>query len=53
MTVLLSFNSYSDTQGVLLTWSLDNYVSVLTDDYYLSIFLRTLFISLVTTASAC
>lgn len=49
MTVLLSFNSYSDTQGVLLTWSLDNYVSVLTDDYYLSIFLRTLFISLVTT----
>ncbi|MEJ1976400.1 MAG: hypothetical protein WDN49_10160 [Acetobacteraceae bacterium] len=26
MTFLLSFNSYDDTKGVLLTWSLQNYV---------------------------
>jgi putative spermidine/putrescine transport system permease protein len=50
MTALLSLNSYSDTKGVLLTWSLDNYSSVLTDEYYQAIFLRTLFVSLATTA---
>jgi putative spermidine/putrescine transport system permease protein len=49
MTFLLSFNSYSDTQGVLLTWSLQNYASVLSDDYFLSIFLRTLIVALATT----
>ena len=50
MTALLSFNSYSDTQGVLLTWSLHNYASVLTDEYYQAIFLRTLIVALATTA---
>jgi putative spermidine/putrescine transport system permease protein len=49
MTFLLSFNSYSDTQGVLLTWSLQNYASVLSDDYFLTIFLRTLIVALATT----
>jgi putative spermidine/putrescine transport system permease protein len=49
MTFLLSFNSYSDTQGVLLTWSLQNYRAVLSDSYFLSIFLRTLYVALGTT----
>jgi putative spermidine/putrescine transport system permease protein len=51
MTALLSFNSYSDTQGILLTWSLRNYINVLSDDYYRSIFLRTGWIALSTTVT--
>lgn len=50
MTALLSFNSYSDTKGVQLTWSLANYASVLSDEYYQTIFLRTLGLALATTA---
>jgi putative spermidine/putrescine transport system permease protein len=49
MTMLLSFNSYSDTKGVLLTWSLHNYVDVVSDEYFHAIFLRTLVVALVTT----
>ncbi len=49
MTALLSFNSYSDTQGILLTWSLHNYIDVLSDDYFHTIFLRTLWIAFATT----
>jgi putative spermidine/putrescine transport system permease protein len=49
MTALLSFNSYSDTKGVLLTWSLHNYVDVVTDEYFHAIFLRTLIVALSTT----
>ncbi|CAH2598616.1 ABC transporter permease [Rhodovastum atsumiense] len=49
MTALLSFNSYSDTEGVLLTWGLHNYTEVLSDGYFHTIFLRTLRIALATT----
>ncbi len=49
MTALLSFNSYSDTKGVVLTWSLDNYREVLGDEYFHAIFVRTVTVALATT----
>ncbi|HET6185290.1 MAG TPA: ABC transporter permease [Acetobacteraceae bacterium] len=50
MIFVLSFNGFSDTKGILPTYSLANYVSVLTDPYYQRIYLRTLRIALITTA---
>jgi putative spermidine/putrescine transport system permease protein len=49
MTFLLSFNAYSDTAGIIHSWSPANYVEILTDPYFASIFLRTLRVALVTT----
>jgi putative spermidine/putrescine transport system permease protein len=49
MTFLLSFNAYSETAGIIHTWTVANYVEVLTDPYFASIFLRTLRVALVTT----
>ena len=49
MTAALSFNSYSDIKGVLLTWSLHNYIDVIGDEYFHAIFLRTLEVALATT----
>lgn len=49
MTFMLSFNAYSETAGIIHTWTLANYVEVLTDPYFAGIFLRTLRVALVTT----
>jgi len=51
MTVLLSFNAWDSGQGIVGTYSLQNYFEIVGDSYYAEIFLRTLRISLwVTTA---
>ncbi|MCB4920948.1 ABC transporter permease [Brucella intermedia] len=49
LTVLLSFNSYSYDKGIENVYTLANYVQVLKDPYYLSIFWRTLKLALITT----
>lgn len=52
MTALLSFNSYSSTEGIVLTWSLHNYADVLGDAYFHRIFLRTLNVAVLTTLAS-
>ncbi|EKN01433.1 MULTISPECIES: ABC transporter permease [Acidocella] len=52
MTFLLSFNAYSDTAGIIHSWSLTNYQKILSDPYFASIFLRTLRLALVTTIAS-
>ncbi|WOC15658.1 ABC transporter permease [Pseudochrobactrum sp. MP213Fo] len=52
LTVILSFNTYNYTTGVGDGFTISNYVKVLQDEYYLSIFLRTLRIALITTIIA-
>lgn len=49
LTLSLSFYAFDPTAGVSdrLTW--DNYVSILTDDYYHEIFLRSAWLALLTT----
>ena len=49
MTVLLSFNAYSQTAGIVQTWDLRNYAEVLSDDYFRRIFWRTLNVALSVT----
>jgi putative spermidine/putrescine transport system permease protein len=49
MTVLLSFNAYSRTAGVILRWGLHNYAEVMSDDYFVRIFWRTLQLALSVT----
>jgi putative spermidine/putrescine transport system permease protein len=49
MTFLLSFDAYSDAAGIIRTWTLANYVEILTDPYFGDIFLRTLRVAFVTT----
>ena len=49
LTFLLSFNSYSMYTGVVNDYSLDNYIEIMTDSYFINIFLRTFFLSLVVT----
>jgi putative spermidine/putrescine transport system permease protein len=52
MTFLLSLHAYSDTAGIVNTWSGGNYVEVLSDPYFADIFLRTLRVALVTTLAS-
>jgi putative spermidine/putrescine transport system permease protein len=49
LTIILSFNSYDYTAGIQSDFTLSNYVTVLQDEYYLSTFLRTLRLALLTT----
>ncbi len=51
MTVLLSFNAWDSSQGIVGTYSLQNYSEIGGDNYYAGIFLRTLRISLWVTAA--
>ena len=41
LTLMLSFHVFSDSQGTLATYTLRNYIEVITDPYYGSIFGRT------------
>lgn len=51
--VALSFHTYALTTGIREdVWTLRNYVSIATDSYFYSVFLRTLRISLAVTALA-
>ncbi|QJQ95880.1 MULTISPECIES: ABC transporter permease [Halomonadaceae] len=46
MTLILSFNSFDYAGGIMATFSPDNYLEVIRDDYFHEIFLRTYGISL-------
>ncbi len=52
MTLVLSVNLYDQTKGIVPVVQAGNYTSVLGDPYFHRIFLRTLRISLITTAVA-
>lgn len=52
MTLALSFSPYSSESGAGAGFTLDNYVQIPTDHYYLSIFLRTFQMALLVTAVA-
>lgn len=45
MTLVLSFNSFDYTEGIIATFSLANYMEVIKDDYFHEIFFRTYTIS--------
>lgn len=49
LTVLLSFHQYDYQQGVLPGYTVEHYLTIVTDIYFLKIFWRTLWISVVTT----
>lgn len=49
LTVILSFTTYDYTKGIGDGFTISNYLKVLQDEYYLSIFVRTLRIALITT----
>lgn len=49
LTAVLSFHAYDYNTGVLNTYTLSNYTTVLSDPYFLSIFWRTLRIAFITT----
>ncbi len=50
MTVLMSFNAWDPSQGIVGTYSPQNYAEIVGDSYYAEIFWRTLRISLWVTA---
>ncbi|PRH85639.1 ABC transporter permease [Labrys okinawensis] len=50
LTVMLSFRVYDYSTGIGDSLTLDNYLKVITDPYYLGIFWRTLKIAAITTA---
>lgn len=52
MTFALSFQPFSSGGGVGSGLTIENYIQVATDDYYLTIFLRTLKLALLVTAVA-
>lgn len=52
MTLVLSFNLYDQTKGILPAFSFANYAGILGDPYFHRIFLRTLRIALATTVIA-
>ena len=52
MTCLLSLDRFSATEGIVPAYSLANYAAVLADPYYQQIYLRTLWIALVTTVAS-
>ncbi|MGX5733825.1 ABC transporter permease [Bosea thiooxidans] len=52
MTFALSFQPFSSAGGVGPGFTVENYIQVATDDYYLTIFLRTFKLALLVTAVA-
>ena len=49
LTVILSFHAYDHTTGIRNEFTLSHYATVLSDDYYLGIFWRTLRLAALTT----
>ena len=49
LTVILSFQAYDHSTGIKNTFTLSHYITVVTDEYYLEIFWRTLRIAALTT----
>lgn len=49
LTAILSFHGYNHTNGIQNTFTLQHYKAVLSDDYYLGIFWRTLRLAGLTT----
>src|SRR5689334_10355682 len=49
LTVILSFHAYDHSSGIQDTFTLSHYVTIITDEYYLGIFWRTLRIAALTT----
>jgi len=49
LTIILSFHAYDHSSGIRDTFTLSHYASIITDEYYLSIFWRTLRIAALTT----
>ncbi len=49
LTVILSFHVYDHTTGIQNSFTVEHYVRVVTDDYYLAIFWRTLRLAFLTT----
>lgn len=49
LTVILSFHAYDHTTGIKSEFTLAHYTAVLSDDYYLSVFWRTLRLAAFTT----
>ncbi|MFT0533104.1 ABC transporter permease [Castellaniella hirudinis] len=49
LTLMLSFHQYDYQQGILPGYTVEHYLTIVTDDYFLRIFWRTLWISVVTT----
>lgn len=46
---ILSFNVFDYNKGVMDSYTWSNYITVITDSYYLEIFWRTIKLSLITT----
>lgn len=49
LTVILSFHAYDHTSGIQNSFTLKHYLTVVTDDYYLAVFWRTLRLAALTT----
>lgn len=49
LTVILSFHAYDHTSGIQNSFTLRHYLTVFSDDYYLSVFWRTLRLAALTT----
>lgn len=49
LTMILSFHAYDHTSGIQNSFTLKHYLTVVTDDYYLSVFWRTLRLAALTT----
>ncbi|MBV2186956.1 MAG: ABC transporter permease [Rhizobium sp.] len=49
MTILLSFNQWDSSEGIVAVLKLDNYIEIFSDTYFAEIFLRTLRISVLVT----
>lgn len=49
LTLILSFHAYDHNTGIQNSFTVSHYVKVVTDDYYLSIFWRTLRLAALTT----
>lgn len=49
LTVILSFHAYDHTTGIQNSFTLKHYLTVASDDYYLTIFWRTLRLAALTT----
>lgn len=49
MTVILSFNEWHRTAGIVSVFTIENYLEIFSDNYFAEIFLRTLRISLLVT----
>jgi len=49
LTLILSFHAYDHSSGIQNSFTVSHYVKVVTDDYYLAIFWRTLRLAALTT----